>query len=92
MRKEEIARFSKASTDTELARILKARTLSPEHLETQSQLRREIRVSRGIIAEDIVGFLSFIQVIRDRIQKLEDHLQASKKRLNQIKSGKPAVQ
>ncbi|KAK7691120.1 hypothetical protein QCA50_006223 [Cerrena zonata] len=72
-RKEEIVRFSKASTDAEFARILKARTLSPEHLETQSQLRRQIRA------------------IKDRIQKLEDTLQASKKRLNQIKSGKPAV-
>ncbi len=44
-RKEEIARFHKASQDTEFARMLKARTLSPEHLETQAQLRREIRVS-----------------------------------------------
>ena len=31
------------------------------------------------------------QTIRDRIQKLEDILQASKKRLTQIKSGRPAV-
>ena len=44
-RKEGIARFSEASTDAEFARILKARTLGPEHLETQSQLRRQIRVS-----------------------------------------------
>lgn len=44
-RKEEIVRFSKASTDAEFAKILKARTLSPEHMETQSQLRRQIRVS-----------------------------------------------
>lgn len=44
-RKEEIARFHRASQDTEFARMLKARTLSPEHLETQAQLRREIRVS-----------------------------------------------
>ncbi len=44
-RKEEIERFSKASKDTDFARMLKARILNPDHLETQSQLRREIRVS-----------------------------------------------
>lgn len=44
MRKEEIVRFSKASMDAEFARMLKARTLGPEHLETQSHLRRDIRV------------------------------------------------
>lgn len=44
MRKEEIVRFSKASTDAEFSKMLKARTLSPDHLETQLQLRRSIRV------------------------------------------------
>ena len=43
-RKEEIARFQKASTDAEFAKVLKSRTLGPEHLETQTQLRRSIRV------------------------------------------------
>ncbi|TFK82700.1 hypothetical protein K466DRAFT_666322 [Polyporus arcularius HHB13444] len=46
-RKEEIERFSKASKDTDFARMLKARMLNPDHLETQSQLRREIRTIRG---------------------------------------------
>ncbi|RPD60964.1 hypothetical protein L226DRAFT_612704 [Lentinus tigrinus ALCF2SS1-7] len=46
-RKEEIERFSKASKDTDFARMLKARMLSPDHLETQSQLRREVRTIRG---------------------------------------------
>ncbi|KZT70881.1 hypothetical protein DAEQUDRAFT_171504 [Daedalea quercina L-15889] len=45
-RKEEIIRFSKASKDPDFARMLKARTLGPEHLEAQSQLRREIRAVR----------------------------------------------
>ncbi|KAL1949793.1 hypothetical protein VTO73DRAFT_8674 [Trametes versicolor] len=72
-RKEEIARFHRASQDTEFARMLKARTLSPEHLETQAQLRREIRTMRG------------------RIQQLEDHIQASKKKLNSVKNGKPTL-
>ncbi|KAI1797485.1 hypothetical protein LXA43DRAFT_417538 [Ganoderma leucocontextum] len=44
-REEEVERFSKASKDTEFARMLKQRTLSPDHLETQAQLRRDIRVS-----------------------------------------------
>jgi nucleoporin NUP159 len=43
-RKEEIVRFNKAKTDTEFAKMLKVRTLGPEHLETQSQLRRDISV------------------------------------------------
>ncbi|KAH9848407.1 hypothetical protein C2E23DRAFT_889067 [Lenzites betulinus] len=72
-RKEEIARFHRASQDTEFARMLKARTLSPDHLETQAQLRREIRTMRG------------------RIQQLEDHIQASKKKLNSLKDGKPSI-
>ncbi|CCM04682.1 uncharacterized protein FIBRA_06868 [Fibroporia radiculosa] len=45
-RKEEVVRFSKASSDAGFARMLKARTLAPEHLEAQSQLRRDIRVLR----------------------------------------------
>jgi len=73
MRKEEIIRFNKASTDAEFTKLLKSRTLGPEHLETQTQLRRSIRV------------------IRDRVQTLEEHLQAAKKRLNQYKVGKPTV-
>ncbi|KAI0774968.1 hypothetical protein BD413DRAFT_290325 [Trametes elegans] len=72
-RKEEIARFSRASQDVEFARMLKARALNPEHLETQAQLRREIRAIRG------------------RIQQLEDHIQASKKKLNSVKNAKPTL-
>ncbi|KAI0648862.1 hypothetical protein C8Q79DRAFT_1064942 [Trametes meyenii] len=72
-RKEEITRFSRASQDVEFARMLKARTLNPDHLETQAQLRRDIRTIRG------------------RIQQLEDHIQASKKKLNSAKSGKPGL-
>lgn len=73
MRKEEIVRFSKANNDAEFAKMLKSRTLGPEHLETQAQLRRGIRL------------------LRDRIQKLEEHLAASKKRLSQLKMGKAGL-
>ncbi|KAF5370453.1 hypothetical protein D9615_009738 [Tricholomella constricta] len=72
-RKEEINRFNKAKSDKEFARMLKARTLGPEHLETQTQLRRNIRA------------------MRDRVQKLEDHLKASKKKLMQVKTGQPGL-
>ena len=48
-KKEEIARFNKAKTDPEFAKMLKVRTLGPEHLETQSQLRRDIRVSSCVL-------------------------------------------
>jgi hypothetical protein len=31
------------------------------------------------------------QAMRDRVQKLEDHLKASKKKLNQLRTGKPGI-
>lgn len=48
-RKEEIIRFTRAQTDSEFAKMLKIRTLGPEYLETQSQLRRDIRVQLSLI-------------------------------------------
>lgn len=32
-----------------------------------------------------------IQTMRGRIQQLEDHIQASKKKLNSVKNGKPTL-
>ncbi|KAL1701706.1 hypothetical protein EV121DRAFT_282457 [Schizophyllum commune] len=72
-RKEEIARFSKAQSDPEFAKMLKTRTLGPEHLETQTNLRRNLRI------------------VRDRVQALEDNLNALKKKLSQQKSGKVSI-
>ncbi|KAI6029922.1 hypothetical protein PISMIDRAFT_104586, partial [Pisolithus microcarpus 441] len=43
-KREEIIRFDKARTDVEFAKMLKVRTLGPEYLEVQTQLRRDIRV------------------------------------------------
>ena len=43
-KKEEIARFNKAWTDTEFAKLSKVQTLGPKYLETQSQLQRDIQV------------------------------------------------
>ena len=56
-RKEEIARFSKAKADPDFAKMLKARTLGPEAAETQSQLRKQIRVSAEIVKTDFVLIL-----------------------------------
>ncbi|KAJ3786013.1 hypothetical protein GGU10DRAFT_311953 [Lentinula aff. detonsa] len=46
-RREEIARFNKAKSDNEFSRMLKTRSLGPEHLENQTQLRRNIRAMRN---------------------------------------------
>lgn len=43
-RREEITRFSRAKADPDFAKMLKVRTLGPEHAETQSQLRKQVRV------------------------------------------------
>jgi len=32
-----------------------------------------------------------IRAIRDRVQKLEDHLQSSKKRINELRTGRPSI-
>jgi nucleoporin NUP159 len=48
-RREEIGRFLKAQHDNDFARMLKARTLGPEHLETQTHLRRGIRVRTVVL-------------------------------------------
>ncbi|KXN91659.1 hypothetical protein AN958_12511 [Leucoagaricus sp. SymC.cos] len=72
-RREEIARFNKAKTDKDFAKMLSTRALGPEHLESQQHLRRSIRT------------------MRDRVHKLESHLQQSKKKLSQVASGRPSI-
>ena len=89
-RKEEISRFNKAKTDKEFAKMLKSRTLGPEHLETQTQLRRSIRV-RFFFKFCWFFMYHTFQTIRDRIQRLEENLKASKKKLNERKSGRPSL-
>jgi nucleoporin NUP159 len=75
--------------------MLKARMLSPEQTELQTQLRREIRVSRKLKRIRGSAVLTSItqppQVVQDRVTKMEDHLQASKKKLNEFRTGKPSV-
>ncbi|KAF9650194.1 hypothetical protein BDM02DRAFT_3066742, partial [Thelephora ganbajun] len=69
-RKEEIGRFSKTVNNPDFFRMLRTRSLGPEHLEKQTRLRKQVRS------------------IRDRVEKLEGHLQAAKKKLEREKSGK----
>ncbi|KIK63689.1 hypothetical protein GYMLUDRAFT_40753 [Collybiopsis luxurians FD-317 M1] len=72
-RREEIARFNKAKSDNEFSKMLKSRTLGPEHLESQTQMRRNIRA------------------LRTKVDQLEDQLRAQKKRLTEVKSGRPTI-
>lgn len=73
--------------------MLKVRTLGPEHLETQTQLRRNIRVRQNpfTVVSRRWTDRSGIQAMHESIQTLEDTLQASKKKLNQMKTGKPGL-
>ena len=89
-RREEIARFSRAKTDQEFTKILKARTLGPEHSETQMKLRRYIRVRLQNYGMFTVDLHLWLQLVNDRVQKLETGLQEKKKRLAESISGKPS--
>jgi nucleoporin NUP159 len=77
--------------------MMKARILSPEQTELQTQLRRDMRVSLKdtVDTEMHVGFIHKLtrisQSIQDRVTKMEDHLQGSKKKLNEFKTGKPSI-
>ncbi|KAA1467361.1 hypothetical protein DENSPDRAFT_238123 [Dentipellis sp. KUC8613] len=72
-RKEEILRFDKAKSDAEFAKMLKARSLSPEYIEMQNQLRKDVRA------------------MRTSIEQMEGNLQEAKKRLNEVKTGRPRL-
>ncbi|TBU43247.1 hypothetical protein BD309DRAFT_864722, partial [Dichomitus squalens] len=67
-RKEEIERFSKASKDTEFARMLKQRMLSPDHLETQAQLRRDVRTIRSRIQQ----LEEYVQTSKKKLNSLKN--------------------
>jgi len=91
-RREEIARFNKAKDDKEFAKMLKARTLGPEHSETQTQLRKSVRVSFLFLSRlSIVNYINTCQAVRDRVQKLEKRLQDDKKKLSEAQSCKPRI-
>ncbi|KAH9943101.1 uncharacterized protein BXZ73DRAFT_40095, partial [Epithele typhae] len=67
MRHEEAERFSRASSDANFARMLKTRALNPDHLETQSKLRRDIRTMRGRVQQ----LEEYIQVSKKKLNSLK---------------------
>lgn len=74
--------------------MMKARILSPEQTELQTQLRRDMRVSlkdTGMYVAFMHKLTRILQSIQDRVTKMEDHLQGSKKKLNEFKTGKPSI-
>ena len=79
-------RFNKAVNNPDFARMLKTRSLGPEHLEKQARLRKQVRV-RAYVQYRITPS-NVLQSIRDRVEKLEGHLQAAKKKLEREKTGK----
>jgi len=85
-RKEEITRFSKAVNNPDFSRMLRTRNLGPEHLEKQNRLRKQVRVRLCVILPFTPAHVP--QSIRDRVEKLESHLQAAKNKLEREKSGK----
>lgn len=85
-RREEIARFSKAINNHDFARMLRTRNLGPEHLEKQTRLRKQVRVRACASCRLKPSYGP--QNIRDRVEKLEGHLQIAKKKLEREKSGK----
>jgi len=85
-RKEEVARFGKAINNPDFARMLRTRNLGPEHLEKQTRLRKQVRVRGCVLCQFTPPHV--LQIIRDRVEKLESHLQAAKKKLEREKSGK----
>lgn len=58
-RKEEIVRLEKANSDADFTRMLKTRSLNPEHMERQTQLRREIRVRYNLSPAEVFILMSF---------------------------------
>jgi nucleoporin NUP159 len=66
--------------------MLRTRNLGPEHLEKQTRLRKQVRVGVCVSCQFTLSHVP--QSIRDRVEKLESHLQAAKKKLEREKSGK----
>jgi hypothetical protein len=66
--------------------MLKTRNLGPEHLEKQVRLRKQVRVCVCALCQLIRSHA--LQNIRDRVEKLESHLQAAKKTVERERSGK----
>ncbi|KAF8604196.1 hypothetical protein BDV93DRAFT_472133 [Ceratobasidium sp. AG-I] len=67
-KRNEIARYIKAKKDPKYARLLKTRTSSPEHVESQTKLRKSIQVVR----ERTRQLEDFMAKQKSRIQKQKE--------------------
>ncbi|KDN48832.1 hypothetical protein RSAG8_02819, partial [Rhizoctonia solani AG-8 WAC10335] len=67
-KRNEIARYLKAKKDPKYARLLKSRTSSPEHIESQTKLRKSLQVVR----ERTRQLEDFMAAQRSRIQKQKE--------------------
>ncbi|KAG8728502.1 hypothetical protein FRC11_010933, partial [Ceratobasidium sp. 423] len=67
-KRNEIARYLKAKKDPKYTRLLKSRTSSPEHIESQTKLRKSLQIVR----ERTRQLESFMATQRSRIQKQKE--------------------
>ncbi|KEP48699.1 hypothetical protein V565_117840 [Rhizoctonia solani 123E] len=67
-KRNEIARYLKAKKDPKYTRLLKSRTSSPEHIESQTKLRKSLQIVR----ERTRQLEDFMATQRSRIQKQKE--------------------
>ncbi|CAE6440870.1 unnamed protein product, partial [Rhizoctonia solani] len=67
-KRNEIARYIKAKKDPKYTRLLKSRTSSPEHIESQTKLRKSLQIVR----ERTRQLEDFMAAQRSRIQKQKE--------------------
>ncbi|EPQ30288.1 uncharacterized protein PFL1_02404 [Pseudozyma flocculosa PF-1] len=72
-KREELARFIRARSDPEFAKIVRVRQLGPEHVENQNRLRKTS------------------QLVRDRMQELDEYLALLKNRITNEKLGRSTM-
>ncbi|SNX82472.1 related to nucleoporin [Melanopsichium pennsylvanicum] len=63
-KREEVARFIRARSDPEFAKMIRIRQLGPEHVENQNKLRKASQVVR----DRIVELEEYLAVLKDKLQ------------------------
>ncbi len=63
-KREEVARFIRARSDPEFAKMIRIRQLGPEHVENQTKLRKASQIVQSRIAE----LEEYLAALKDRIQ------------------------
>ncbi len=64
-KREEVARFIRARSDPEFAKMIRIRQLGPEHVENQSKLRKASQVVR----DRIVELEEYLAALKDKLQQ-----------------------